>query len=474
MSGEITLPFWIFAILLLTFGLVFFQYVIYPLVASFISARARMVTEELNPMLQLEMSQFTLTRRHVLADRLASDPEVEARLEEFARHKGLTKEQIRREAWRYAWDIVPSFNPYFYFRLGYRMARAGIRALYKMRVAFEDEASMADVKSDNAVVFIINHRSNIDYPMANYLTSKRTMLSFGVGEWSRVWPLQPLFRMAGGYFVRRGEEDPLYRLLLKRYVQMATEARVPHAIFIEGQLCNDGSVNPARVGILSYITEHFDPEKTPDLQFIPIGLNYDQVVEDVNTVRFSSAEFQAKGRIYVLRKGVAFMMRVMVELILRRQRFGLHCSNFGRPISFTEWLDARGVSWPDLDREARFAHIQALGDELTGRIRALVPATPMSVLCRSWFEHPEASLSRSEAEAQFRDTAARLRDAGCYVALFNDSLSESFQKALAHALDRAMLVQGRDGLLFAPARKRALVNYYGNSVSQFLEDIPET
>ena len=469
MSGEITLPFWIFLILLLTFFLVFFQYVIYPLVASFISARARMVTEELNPLLQLEMSQFTLTRRHVLADRLASDPEVEAKLDEFARHKGLTKEQIRREAWRYAWDIVPAFNPWFYFRVGYRMARAGVRALYKMRVAFEDEASMMEVKPENAVVFVINHRSNIDYPMANYLTSKRTMLSFGVGEWSRVWPLQPLFRMAGGYFVRRGEEDPLYRLLLKRYVQMATDARVPHAIFLEGQLSNDGSVSPAKVGILSYITEHFDPETRPDIQFVPIGLNYDQVIEDVNTVRFTSRDFQAKGRVYVLRKGLGFVIRVLVELVLRRQRFGLHCSKFGRPLSFAEWLEDRGVDWPALDRAARFGHIQALGDELTGRIRAMVPATPMAVLCRIWFKAPEAGLSRAEAEAAFRDEAEKLGMAGCTVALFSESLSESFQKALAHALDRGMLVQGRDGRLTAPARNRALVNYYGNSVSQFRE-----
>ena len=138
--------------------------------------------------------------------------------------------------------------------------------------------------------------------------------------------------------MRRGEADPLYRLLLKRYVQMATEARVPHAIFIEGQLSNDGAVGPARVGILSYITEHFDPATTPDIQFVPMGLNYDQVIEDVNTVRYSSTEFQAKGQLYVLRQGLAFSMRVLVELVLRRQKFGLHCSNFGRPISCADWI----------------------------------------------------------------------------------------------------------------------------------------
>jgi len=42
-----------------------------------------------------------------------------------------------------------------------------------------------------------------------------------------VWPLQSLIRAMGAYFVRRNSGDPLYRTVLQRYVQMATEAGVP-------------------------------------------------------------------------------------------------------------------------------------------------------------------------------------------------------------------------------------------------------
>ena len=227
MTDTISLPIWLFFILAFSTLLVFIRVVVFPLWASFWSARTRNVVEEVNPHLQLHMSTFTLSQRRVLADRLACDPMVEAGVEEIARERGISIEKTRREAWRIAWDIVPAFNPYFYFRTGYRMARRCLRALYKLRVAFSDESTMADVSDEAAVIFIINHRSNIDYAIANYLTANRTMLSFGVGEWSRVWPIQPLMRMAGGYFVRRDTGDPLYRLLLKRYVQMATQARVP-------------------------------------------------------------------------------------------------------------------------------------------------------------------------------------------------------------------------------------------------------
>jgi glycerol-3-phosphate O-acyltransferase len=74
------------------------------------------------------------------------------------------------------------------------------------------------------VVFVMNHRSNMDYVLVSFLAAERVALSYAVGEWARIWPLQGLIRAMGAYFVRRNSGDPLYRMVLQRYVQMATEA----------------------------------------------------------------------------------------------------------------------------------------------------------------------------------------------------------------------------------------------------------
>jgi glycerol-3-phosphate O-acyltransferase len=469
MTETITLPVWIFSILLTAFVLVVIRVVIYPLWASFWSVRSRHVVEEINPLLQLGLSSFTLTRRQVLADRLASDERIEAGVAEIARQRGEPLESVRREAWRISWDIVPAFNPYFYFRVGYRMARNAVRALYRIRIAFADEAAMAEAGPDASVLFIINHRSNIDYVITNYLTAKRTMLSFGVGEWSRLWPIQPLMRMAGGYFVRRDSGDPLYRMLLKRYVQMATQARVPHAIFIEGQLSPDGAVGEARAGLLSYVTEDFHPETSPDLVFIPIAINYDHIAEDVNMVRFTSAEFREKGRRYVALKGLQFGLRVAWEVLLRRRSYGCTCANFGLPISFSAWLRQRDVDWPAQTREQRFHWIQELGGQLIGDITALVPATPVPMLCRLWFDNPSQVIAESTLADRFSAMVACLRDAGCHPVLVGDAEQPTLEHALGMALKRGMIVRdGRGGLAVNPSAT-ALVRYYGNSLSQYFE-----
>ncbi len=472
MDGEISLPMWIFMILLLGAAITFFQYIVYPMIAAYVNARSRMVLEEITPGLQLKLSPFTLTRRHVLADRLSSDDVVEAALEGFAQKKGLSKEQIRRETWRLAWDIVPAFNPYFYFRLGFRMARACLRALYRLKVTFSDGGRLAEVASDDAVIFIINHRSNIDYAVANYLTARRTMLSFGVGEWSRIWPIQPFMRMAGGYFVRRNSDDPHYRLLLKRYVQLATHARVPHAIFIEGKLSNDGGLGPPRMGLVSYVTEEFDPARSPDIVFIPIGMNYDWVIEDVNVTRYRSEQFQAMGRGYVIRETLHFLAMMVWELLRPGRRFGVQCSNFGAPVSLSKWLADRGVDWSSLDRGGRFAQINALGERLMADLSGLIPATPMSVLCLIWHEDPAYLGNRDEALDRFRMNVDRLRAAGCHVALIErsggDGLRVSFWHALGIALERRLLTEDRERRLSMVAANAALLDYYGHSIRQHL------
>ena len=87
----------------------------------------------------------------------------------------------------------------------------------------------------------MNHRSNMDYVLVAYLAASRSALSYAVGEWARIWPLQTLIRSLGAYFVRRRSGDPLYRRVLARYVQAATTGGVVQAVYPEGNLSRDGA-----------------------------------------------------------------------------------------------------------------------------------------------------------------------------------------------------------------------------------------
>ncbi len=52
------------------------------------------------------------------------------------------------------------------------------------------DAGLAQVDPDATVVFVMNHRSNMDYgALVTYLAADRSALSYAVREWARVWPL---------------------------------------------------------------------------------------------------------------------------------------------------------------------------------------------------------------------------------------------------------------------------------------------
>ena len=202
-------------------------------------------------------------------DQLRFDPKVLEAAEAFARETGAPREDVQKRVARYATEIVPAFNAWIYFRAGYAVARAVARTLYRVRIGSADDAGLAAIPDGSAVVFVMNHRSNMDYILLSYLAAERTALSYAVGEWARIWPIQSLVRATGAYFVRRDANDPLYRRVLERYVAMATAHGVPQAVYPEGGLSKDGALRPPKLGLLDYMLRGFDPNGTRDLVFVP-------------------------------------------------------------------------------------------------------------------------------------------------------------------------------------------------------------
>ena len=90
-----------------------------------------------------------------------------------------------REAEPYAREIVPTFNAYAYFRVGYRLARRCAEFLYRVRLGYVDDAAGAAIDSYASAVFMMNRRSNMDCVLVAYLAATRTALSYVVGERAR-------------------------------------------------------------------------------------------------------------------------------------------------------------------------------------------------------------------------------------------------------------------------------------------------
>src|SRR3954469_16571072 len=280
MTHSVSLPLWLVVVLFLLAAWAALDRLLMPGARWYLRRRVNRVIDELNTRLRLKIPPFHRTKRRVLIDRLVFDPAVVEAVDAHAREQGVPRGVLASRVERYAREIVPAFNAYFYFRIGYWLSKRVAQLLYRVRLGFSDEAGLAAVTPGSTVVFLMNHRSNMDYVLMGYLAADRTALSYAVGEWARIWPLQTLIRSTGAYFVRRSSGDPLYRRVLERYIHMATSRGVPQAVYPEGGLSRDGRLRPPKLGLLDYMLRSFDPQGDRDLVFIPVGINYDRVLED--------------------------------------------------------------------------------------------------------------------------------------------------------------------------------------------------
>ena len=470
--GTALIPWWLLILLLALSSLAVAGFVILPLYRWARSRWVRLVLGEVRHRLQMPLPDFILTRRRVLADRVANDEKVRAAVEALAAEPGGDRLAIVKRAYKIAYDVVPAFNAAFYFRIGYWMARSFLKSLYKVRLGYQDDEALGRLGRDISLIFMLNHRTNVDYLLSTYLTAQRSIMSYGVGEWARTFPIQPLMRSAGGYFLRRDSKDPLYRTILKRYVQMATEAKVPHAIFPEGQLSRWGGLHEPRMGLLSYITESYDPATDPDLVVIPIGTNYDRVPEEATVIAHADESFVNRGRWFVLRVAAAFAARTAFELVIRwRRPFGYGCANFGTPVSFNAWLRSNWVDWQSLDRAGRFDWLQRFGHDIMADIAGLIPVLPTAVLCNVLMDTREGDgaidLGEDEIGRRMRDAIRKFRDAGAHLYLPGNDEDRAIQEAI-DTLRRRRAIMRRGGRWQVPEKEWPWIAYCANSTRHFL------
>jgi glycerol-3-phosphate O-acyltransferase len=446
-----------------------------PALGWWLRRRANRAIDELNARLHLKIPPFKLARGRQLIEQLMFDPEVLKAVEDEAKARGEPKAVAHARARRYAREIVPAFSAYAYFRVGTALAKRLSTALYRVRVGALEEAALTQVPDDASVIFVINHRSNMDYVLVTYLVSERSALSYAVGEWARVWMLQSLIRAMGGYFVRRDASNPLYRKVLARYVHMATASGVAQALFPEGGLTRDGALRPPKLGILSYMVSGFDPQGPRDVVFVPVGLNYDRVLEDRIQLAAATTPQGERPRFAFNPLVLArFLARgLWLRLRGRWHRYGYACVGFGRPLSLREYLRDHAIDLRALSAEQRHAEIEHLGRRLMREVGAVVPALPVSLVATAVLAAGEAGLSSLELKGAVYGLMQRLAGSGAHVYIPRHDQEYAVEVGLRMLLLRRMVLL-QDGLYRANLEERVLLAYYANAIAHLAADAQAT
>jgi glycerol-3-phosphate O-acyltransferase len=466
MDDSVHLPLWFAALAGALAAWALIEHFLVPALRWMATQPGNRVIDQLSQRLRIGIRPFQRTRRQALIHRLLTDPKVQQATERFAVEKKIPLATAMKRVETYATEIVPRFNAYLYFRVGYWIGRAISRLFYRVRIGYIDSAGIAAIDPDATVVLVMNHRSNMDYVLAGYLAADQAALSYAVGEWARLWPLSALIRAMGAYFVRRNSGDDLYRRVLERYIAMATEAGVPQAVFPEGGLSRDGRLGEPRLGVLDYMMRGFRIDGERDLVFVPLGLNYDRVLEDRTLL--ASLDGKKAGRLRTVSGTFGFVLHNLLLMVRSEwRRFGYACVNFGSPLSMREYCRTRNLDFQKLTGEPRRQAMATLGTELMQAVGRVVPVVPVALMASVFRAHPEGAFSELELKAEVERLLERLQAAGARVYVPRGDLDYALTVGLRMLRLRHLVVE-KDGVFSINPAEEALLGYYANSIAHLL------
>ena len=155
---------------------------------------------------------------------------------------------------------------------------------------------------------------------------------------------------------------------------------------------------------------------------MPVGLNYDRVIEDRVLLRERNgpvAKPPLRWRILGLIEAIAWLPYIVLANVLRvatrsHRKLGYCAIEFGEPLLLSDWPGGSEIHL--LEDEARKEAFEALATEiLEHRVAPVIPATPVAILCTALLRDDDNTLIA--VRRRVATVLAELRSLGAPVAL---------------------------------------------------------
>jgi len=202
-----------------------------------------------------------------------------------------------------------------------------------------------------------------------------------------------------------------------------------------------------------------------DLVFVPLGINYDRVLEDRTLLRSADPAAARRGGLGALGTTLGFVFHnLRLAMRSRWYRFGYACVNFGAPVSMRAYCRSRNLDFHRLSGEERKREMTVLGRHLMDAVGRIVPVLPVPLIATIFTRYGDKAISELELKVQVERLAEELRARGAHVYVPRRDFDYALNVGL-RMLRLRRLIGERDGLYYAHAEELPLLRYYANSIA---------
>jgi len=335
--------------------------------AEFVARQAGLALERAER--RLRGARYKVPR--LVAEDILARPSFRGGLARLARQLGRPETAVAADASRYLAEIAAAHSPTMIDLATQLFRFLWTRGYDELRYDKRRLEEVAALSQRHPVVYLPTHKSNLDHPVLQCMLYENGLppnhTAGGINM--NFFPIGPLVRRAGVFFIRRSFKDnEVYKLVLRHYIDYLIEKRFSLEWYIEGGRSRSGKLLPPRFGLLAYVVDAYRRGKSEDVCLIPVSIAYDQI-QDVGD--------------YVAEQRGAAKHREsfgwFLGLVRRLHRGGRIHVRFGEPLSLAKALGPSDPSAEPNPDEQSLA-LQKLAFEVCVRINQATPITATSLV----------------------------------------------------------------------------------------------
>lgn len=319
-----------------------------------------------------------------------------------------------------------------------------------------------------SLVLVPCHRSHVDYLVLGQVLYWNGMMPplVAAGINLSFWPLGPILRRGGAYFIRRSfKGDVLYPNLVRTYIKHMLKEGFFQEFFVEGGRSRTGKTLPPKLGMVSFVVDAFLDGAQKDVAFVPVHIGYEKIVEGSSYARELSGDEKERESI----KGLLGATRVL------RHKYGRVYVTFDEPVLLRDYLAQRGVTQekPGTPDDVRNA-VRALGHRIVYGINHCAVVTPSAVAALAMLGHHQRGLGHRTLMLYAERILEHVRRVTDGQARISPVLVQNLDAALREAMTRLaeeqlVDISGAGGEIFyrAAENHRVKLDYYKNNIVHF-------
>jgi glycerol-3-phosphate O-acyltransferase len=272
-----------------------------------------------------------LKTRQELKESILTGQRFQEFMEKYSQTRGIPIHEVHKKADGYIEEIAAGYNP-AYIKIFSILVGWILRSIFD-GVTVNNNAlnKVKRLALKGPLVLIPCHKSHIDYLILSYLLYHNNMPVplVAAGKNLSFWPMGPLFRSGGAFFIRRSFRGAvLYSKVFAEYIHKLLEEGYNIEQFIEGGRSRTGKLLMPKLGLLSILLNAYKNGACQDMIIVPIYIGYDRVLEEKSYLQ----ELEGGKKEPETLKGVLRARKFL------KKRYGKIYIQFDEPLSMNELI----------------------------------------------------------------------------------------------------------------------------------------